>query len=381
MTSNHRVCLLNPGPVTLSRRVRESFNREDLCHRDPDFSALQADVRERIRGVYEGARQNYEAVLLTGSGTAAVEAMVGSLVPTEGRALVVANGIYGERMATMLQIHKKDFAIVTSDSTEPINLAEVDRILASDNRFTHVLSVHHETTTGRLNDIAGLGAICRQRQVALLLDTVSSFAGEELKFEEWNLQACAATANKCLHGVPGVAFVLARRDVLESPTSASPCLYLDLFRNYKEQIAGFPMFTPSVQATYALQAALHELEDQGGWKKRRDHYRELSRIVREGLKSQSYRLLLKNENDYSSILTSFLLPSNVAFEELFANLKDQGYVIYSGQRALNGKIFRIAVMGDLSTDDMQGFVGTFKETVANLRTQSAEIRSHQQLPS
>jgi 2-aminoethylphosphonate-pyruvate transaminase len=173
-----------------------------------------------------------------------------------------------------------------------------------------------------------------------------------------------------LHGVPGVAFVLARRDVLESPTSDAPCLYLDLFRNFHEQEAGYPMFTPAVQATFALQAALVELEEQGGWRNRNEHYRNLSKIVRDGLRADSHRLLLENEHDYSSILTSFVLPPNVPFDSLFRDLKHQGFVIYSGQRALNGKIFRIAVMGDLRSDDMQRLINAFHKVLAKLQSKS-----------
>lgn len=363
METPERVCLLNPGPVTLSRRVRESLLREDLCHRDPDYTSIQSDVRTRLRHIYASAKQDYETVLLTGSGTAAVEAMAGSFVPRQGKALVVANGVYGERMATMLEIHKKDFAVVSSDAAEPMNLTEVDRVLAGDKRFTHVLAVHHETTTGRLNDIPALGAICRKRQVGLLLDAVSSFGGELIEFDQWNIQACAATANKCLHGIPGVSFVLARREILEASTSDAPCLYLDLFRNYQAQAGGFPMFTPSVQAMYALQEALYELEEQGGWINRHSHYQDLSEIVRDGLKSQSYRLLLEDKDAYSSILTSFLLPQKIGFDNLFRELKTQGYVIYSGQREFRGKIFRIAVMGDLTADDMRRFIETIKEKI------------------
>jgi 2-aminoethylphosphonate-pyruvate transaminase len=356
--------------VTLSHSVRQALLREDLCHRDPDYSELQADVRRRIAGVYEGSQQKYSAVLLTGSGTAAVEAMVGSLVPRQGKALVVSNGIYGERIANMLQVHHKNFEVAASDLMQPINLAEVEQRLQNDSTFTHVIAVHHETTTGRLNDIAALGALCLRKGVHLLLDAVSSFGGEQIEFESWNLQACAATANKCLHGVPGVAFVLARRETLSSPKADAPCLYLDLFKNSQEQEAGFPMFTPAVQATYALQAALIELEAQGGWIQRRSHYQNLSRIVRQGLMAQSVRLMLDDDRDYSSILTSFLLPPRLDFVELFKELKSQGYIIYSGQRALNGKIFRIAVMGDLTAADMQRFVDCFKDILAKLRVKT-----------
>ena len=233
-----------------------------------------------------------------------------------------------------------------------MNLAEVERRLAGGNGFTHVIAVHHETTTGRLNDLEALGAMCRQQQVALLLDGVSSFGGETLKFDDWNLHACAATANKCLHGVPGVSFVLARRDVLQNAASHAPCLYLDLQRNFQEQEAGFPMFTPAVQATYALQEALQELEEQGGWTERQRHYRRLSNIVRSGLRQQSQTLLLEDERPYSSTLSSFVMPGGIGFQDLYSALKERGFVIYPGQRALNGAIFRVAVMGDLTEQDM-----------------------------
>lgn len=360
-----RMRLLNPGPVTLSRRVRESLMGQDLCHRCPEFGDLQSDVRARLAAVYPEAAQHYAAVLVTGSGTAAVEAMVGSLVPKDGKALVVANGVYGERIASMLQIHKTPYEVIRSDAEQPMNVAEVDRRLAGDHGISHVIAVHHETTTGRLNVMSVLGEICRERQVSLLLDAVSSFGGERLDFENWNLQACAATANKCLHGVPGVSFVLARREILKMSESNAPCLYLDLFRNFREQEAGYPLFTPAVQVTYALQEALRELEEQGGWQRRRQQYQQRSEVVRRGLLELGQELLL-DEQHCSPVLTSFRMPEGIDFDNLYRELKARGFVIYPGQRALNGKIFRIAVMGDLTEEDMREFVRAFHETVSCL---------------
>lgn len=354
-----KVCLLNPGPVTLTRRVRQALLRPDLCHREPEFSALQDDVRARLARVYPEAAAGYAAVLLTGSGTAAVEAMTGSLVPPGGKALVAANGIYGERIASILQTQGKDHTVVRSEWTQPINFAEVERTLAEDARITHVLAVHHETTTGRLNDLATLGAVCRRRGVSLLVDAVSSFAGEAIDFAGWNIEACAATANKCLHGVPGIAFVLARKDALETRVSGSRCLYLDLFRNYQEQRRGGPLFTPAVHVLYALQEALAELEESGGWQSRHAHYCRLSRLLRDGLRRLGVDLLLSDEHAYSATLTSFVLPAGVSFPALHARLKEAGFVIYPGQHALKESIFRVAVMGDLSAEEVGRLVSLF----------------------
>ena len=357
--SDARIRLLNPGPVTLSPRVRRALLGPDLCHREPEFAALQADVRDRLARVYPSVEATHAAVLFTGSGTAAVEAMVGSLVPRDGRALVVENGVYGERISSILRAQGKEHDAVRSPWTGPVDLEAVESRLRADPRLTHVIAVHHETTTGRLNNVTGLGAICRRRGAALLLDAVSSFGGERIDFEGWSVEAAASTANKCLHGVPGVCFVLARKSALEGRPSAACGVYLDLHRNYEAQRKGFPLFTPSVQAMYALREALRELEEDGGWEARNRHYRSLSVIVRDGLRGRGVSLLLDAPDCCSATLSSFRLPEGVRFQTLYERLKESGFVIYPGQQALDGAIFRVAVMGDLSREDMEEFVEAF----------------------
>ena len=353
--------LLNPGPVTLTDRVRAAMGRPDLCHREPEFASLALDVIARLGGVYGTAAGAHRAVLLTGSGTAAVEAMVGSLVPRDGRALVAANGVYGERIADMLRAHGKAFDVAAAEWTAPIDLDAVETQLAT-GLFSHVIAVHHETTTGRLNDIDALGASCRHHGVSLLLDAVSSFGGEEIKFDEWNLEACAATANKCLHGVPGASFVLARDDAFDR-SSGSPSVYLDLHRYRRAQETGYSPFTQSPQVLYALDEALAELADDGGWQARRSRYRGLTDRVRRGLADIGVQPLLAADVS-SSMLTSYDLPAGASYDRLHDRLKDDGYVIYAGQGFLDGRIFRIAVMGDLDAVDMDRVVESATHALA-----------------
>jgi 2-aminoethylphosphonate-pyruvate transaminase len=253
--------------------------------------------------------------------------------------------------------------MVRSEWTDSINLAETENRLKQDRELTHVIAVHHETTTGRLNDISTLGALCSHYNVALLLDAVSSFGGEEIDFRSWNLEGCAATANKCLHGVPGISFVLIRNDVFENRSSAATTLYLDLFRNYQEQSKGYPLFTPAIQVLYALQRALIELGEEGGWRMRQQRFQRLSQIVRAGLQRQGLRLLLKDERHYSCVLSSFSLPEAIPFEYLYNELKQSGFVIYPGQSNLFEKIFRVAVMGELSPSEMEDFLFRFSAAV------------------
>lgn len=363
----NRAILLNPGPVTLSERVRRALLQTDLCHREPEFASLTLDIKHRLASVYPEAAGDYEAILLTGSGTCAVEAMLESLIPKQGKALIVTNGVYGERMACMVSAHGKVHSVVASQWHEAMNLPEVENCLATYPAITHVIAVHHETTTGRLNNVAALGQLCKRYQVALLLDCVSSFGAEEIAFADWNLEACAATANKCLHGVPGVSFVLVRKNVFTERASGASTLYLDLYRYYQEQKQGYSPFTQAVHVYYGLLEALKELEDNGGYLARHCDYKIRSQKIYCGLKELGVQPFL-DEQVTSCVLRSFKLPFGYSYEQIHDSLKQAGFIIYAGQGMLKNDIFRIANMGELQLEDVNRLLGYFKILFDRTRT-------------
>lgn len=345
-----RDILLNPGPVTLSERVRQALLRPDMCHREQDFASLMLSIRRRIEAIYLERPASHDAVVLSGSGTCAVEAMAASLVPRDGTALVVANGVYGERIAAMLTAQGKPHDLIRAEWLEPIDVARVDAALGS-KRYSAVLTVHHETTSGRLNQLDALGRACREADVPLLLDAVSSFGGEAIDWAGWNIGAVAGTANKCLHGVPGISFVIADRDLLHARRGSSPALYLDLQRYHAEQQTGFSPFTQAVHACLALDEALDELADEGGWRARRTLYRHRSTRVRDGLAALGIEALLPAVES-ASMLTAFKLPQDVDYPTLHDALRQAGFIIYAGQGHLAGGIFRIATMGAIGDTDL-----------------------------
>lgn len=350
-----RMILLNPGPVTLTDRVRKAMSRADWCHREPEFAALSKDVNRRLANLYPGSRREFAAVSMTGSGTCAVEAMLSSLAPRDGVTMIVANGVYGERMAGMLDAQGKRSICVQSEWLEPMALAEVEKHLEEEPAIAAVAAVHHETTTGRLNDMNALGRLCKAHGCPLLLDAVSSFGAEEILFDEWNVQALAGTANKCLHGVPGICFVIVDREVLERSQSQANSVYLDVFRYFKTQDDdGYSPFTQAVQAAFALQEALIELEESGGWRERRSRYRSIAHSIQDTAASHRVDTLLAPQ-EYSSVLWSYVLPEGVAYPELHDSLKREGFVIYAGQGHLGSRIFRIAHMGDIRDSDVERF--------------------------
>jgi 2-aminoethylphosphonate-pyruvate transaminase len=350
-----KTILLNPGPVNVSDRVRAALDGPDLCHREPEFFDLQDAIRARLLDAFDVAA-DYTSVLLTGSGTAMVEAMIASALPEAGRLLVVQNGVYGERIARIAGIHGIDHEVIACPPTERPDVDAIDRRLGAA-RFDALAVVHHETTTGLLNDLAPLAGICRRRSVRLLVDAVSALGGEPFDFAAWTPDVVACTANKCVQGLPGVAFALVRRDFIPVMQSGPErTLYLHLPRHFAEQERRSTPFTPAIQVAAALRAALEELCEETV-AARVARYAHASAIVRRGMTGLGLELLLPAPLR-SGTLTSVRLPAGHSYEFLHDALKRSGFVIYAGQGPLASSIFRVATMGDVADSDYRRFVAT-----------------------
>lgn len=344
-----RFILLNPGPVSLSEGVRRAAIRVDLCHREPEFFELQDEVIQGLLDVYQCDPEQWSAVLIGGSGTSAMEAMVTSLVPQDARLLVLENGVYGERLSRIAGIYGIQNQALKTGWGEAIDLDTLASQLAS-GEFTHVAAVHHETTTGRLNPVDDIAALCTKHGVELLLDAVSSFGAESIPFGEPSLQAIAATANKCLHGIPGLAMVLCRSEALQQDIEPRN-LSLYLPRWAQQQARQSTPFTPPVNALLGLAQALKELEKQGGWQARRSRYLELASRVGETCRELGVAEWLPAAES-SCVLRSYHLPAGVTYNELHDGLKQQGFIIYAGQGDLASSLFRVSTMGEICDYDM-----------------------------
>lgn len=346
--------LLNPGPVNLSVRVRAALAGPDLCHREIEFTQLQAGISDKLLEVYDLSSGDWAAVLLTGSGTAAMEAMLSSIPGKNEKVLIIENGVYGERLTRIAGLHGLDFDVLHHEWEQPIHCGKLEEKL-SQGDFSYIAVVHHETTTGRLNDLAAVSAIAARYNVDLLVDGVSSFGAEAMDFKTWRIAACAGTANKCLHGVPGISFVIVLRKHLDNNDAVARSLYLDLATYMKQQDAGGTPFTQSVQTLYALDAALDEHRVEGGWEVRRDTYRKRTGTARTGLTTLGVEPLLE-EADSSCVLHAYRLPAGLTYTELHDRLKEKGFIIYAGQGDFARTIFRISMMGAISMDDVERFI-------------------------
>lgn len=335
--------LLNPGPVNVSPRVRDALLRGDLCHREPEFSAVVASIRERLVAAFSPAGR-HAAVLLTGSGTAALEAAVISSIGPRGKLLVVRNGVYGDRIAAMAAAAGIPVVEVTAPWTERPAIDAIERALAADREIEAVALVHHETTTGLLNPVAEVGRIVRTAGRVFLVDSISGLAGDEIDLDGACVDVCVGTANKCVQGLPGLSFVLVDREVMARLAGHPPrSVYLHLPTAFRAQESGTVPFTAAVQVAYALDEALAELleESVAG---RIARYRRAARCLREGFASLDLGFVLPPEVRSGS-LTALWLPAGRTYADLHAGLKRQGFVIYEGQGKLQRDIFRVANMG------------------------------------
>jgi 2-aminoethylphosphonate-pyruvate transaminase len=356
--------LLNPGPANTSPRVRQALVTPDLCHREPEFFEVMRECRARLTRL-AGVAPAFDTVLFTGSGTAAVEAVLASAVPDDRALLIVNNGVYGDRMLRIARAHRIPAEVLTSDVTTPVAPADVAAALRAHPEVSHVAVVHHETTSGLLNPVEAVAEVAAAAGRRVIVDAMSSLFGEPLDVGRAGIDFVTASANKCLQGIPGVSFVLARRMALEALRGRPPrSVYLDLFNHWATQEQDNTPFTPAVQVLHALREALLELEEEGV-ASRVARYGENCRVLREGMAALGFEILVP-PGARSQILTTFRLRPGLQYDALHDAMKRRGYIIYAGQGEIRTYAFRVSNMGTLTPKDMEGVVAAFAECVAEL---------------
>ena len=357
-----RTVLLNPGPVNVTERVRQALLKPDLCHREKEFTDLMQSIRSKLVHAF-GIQNDYDAVLVTGSGTAALEMAVSSCLSKGKTMLVIRNGVYGDRIATMAEAYGFDIQCLDTPWGEPPVLNEIEQALKQNPKIEVVALVHHETTTGLLNPVHEVGELAQKYKKRFLVDSISGLAGDALDFDHASVDLCVGTANKCLQGLPGVSFVLVRKtELARLEKIPERSHYLNLPKNHHAQEKGDTLFTPAVQIHYALDAALDELIEETV-KGRINRYSQAAAMLREGFRAMGLEFIVPEEHG-SNTLTALKLPKGITYESLHDKLKKKGFVIYAGQKQLSQSIFRIANMGDITTEEFQRLLDTLKNCLS-----------------
>ncbi|PAQ15425.1 2-aminoethylphosphonate--pyruvate transaminase [Bacillaceae bacterium SAOS 7] len=358
---NQHYLLLTPGPLTTTKTVKEVMLR-DWCTWDDDYNGLVQQVRSKLVHLATKNSEDYTSVLMQGSGTFTVEATIGSVIRSDGKLLVCMNGAYGNRIAQIANILGIDTVICQTEEHEPISAQKVEELLKSHSDITHVAAVHCETTTGVLNPIQEITKVAKTYGKITIIDAMSSFGGIDIDMEDWKIDFLISSANKCIQGVPGFGFVIAKRTELEKCKGIARSLSLDLYGQWEtmERFNGKWRFTSPTHVVRAFYQALVELEEEGGVLARQQRYTNNQQLLVAGMKEAGFVPFIE-EKYHSPIITSFCFPNaDFHFPSFYERLKKQGFVIYPG-KVSQTDTFRIGNIGDVHAEDIKKLTAIISE--------------------
>jgi 2-aminoethylphosphonate-pyruvate transaminase len=359
--TKHFPVLMSPGPVMISENTRNALLHPDICHREEEFSEVLTKIRFNLLRLYGVTNDlKYSCMVLTGSGSAANEAVLSSLAPKVKKTLTITNGEFGERLALIADRHMIKKIVLRYDWGKSIRPDDVEKILVENPDVDLVCMVHHETSTSMLNPIHSIGEITFRFGKLFFVDAVSSLGAEPVEVERNHISFCSSAPNKAIAAPPGLSFVCGERKELEKlrglPARVS---YLDLFKHYEyeEELLQTPN-TPAVHLFFALDAALNEIlsEDQ---EQRIIRYQKLASLLRTGMKKLGLSFYISEEL-MPNVLTTVNLPEGIDAQTFHDALREKGYIIYPGKGKLKDKVFQVANMGAVSEKDINGFLHSLK---------------------
>lgn len=344
--------LLTPGPLTTTDSVKREM-LFDHCTWDDDYKAITQDIRKRLLALAHVSEPDYTVVLMQGSGTFGVEAVLGSIIGNEDKLLIIANGAYGERMEEIAKHAKIPYIAYHEAYYKVPDARRIAELLDENPEITHVSMVHCETTSGILNDIETVVKTVKERNRIMIVDAMSSFGGVDIPVGEWGIDFLVSSANKCIQGVPGFSFIIADRQRLIESKGKARSLSLDIFEQWDAmERDGKWRFTSPTHVVLAFLQALKELEEEGGIPARARRYGENNRLLLEGMGKLGIRPYIDAEHQ-SPIITTFFYPENhrFTFSDMYIHIKERGYAIYPG-KVTEADTFRIGNIGEIYKEDI-----------------------------
>ena len=356
--------LLTPGPLSTTKTVKAAMLK-DWCTWDNDYNMVVQEIRHKLVHYATNNVAQYTSVLMQGSGTFAVEAMIGSAVPRTGKLLCIANGAYGNRIVQIANILGIDNIVQDSTELGQINLQLVEKNLSENPNITHVIVVHCETTTGMLNPIDEISKIVKSYQKVFMVDAMSSFGGIAMDIDTLQIDYLVSSANKCIQGVPGFGFVIAKTEELKKCKGNARSLSLDLYDQWQvmEKSNGKWRYTSPTHVVRAFYQALLELEEEGGPVAREKRYRTNQKILVKGMRDLGFETVLPDDC-HSPIITGFVSPTDesYSFNGFYQTIKKEGFVIYPG-KVTNLESFRIGNIGDVHPLDIERLLEVIKNAI------------------
>ena len=363
--------LLTPGPLTTSRAVKEAMLR-DWGSWDGDFRAMTADLRRRLLALTGDTDDAFDCVPMQGSGTFSVEALLGSFLPRDGKALVLVNGAYGQRIAQTLDYLGRAYSVIDKGDYMPPRGPEVAAALDADPAISHVVLVHCETSSGILNPVAEISETVYAKGRKLLVDSMSAFGAVPLDVNEIRYEAMVSSANKCIEGVPGFGFIIARKSELEAARGRSHSLSLDVHAQWAHMNkTGQWRYTPPTHVVAAFLEALRQHEVEGGVSGRGDRYARNRDVLIAGMRDLGFETLLQ-DRWLSPIIVTFFNPAHASFkfDRFYEMMKQKGFIIYPGKLTAVDS-FRVGCIGRIDHHVMRRVVAAAQQSLLEMGVDTA----------
>lgn len=349
--ANMNYKLLTPGPLTTSKKVKEVM-LFDHCTWDEEYKQITQSIRRDLLTLAHAEEPDYTVVLMQGSGTFGVESVFTSVIGNEDKVLILSNGAYGERMVDIAKHANIRHHIYHQSYDQIPNVNAVEDILKQDDSITHIAMVHCETTTGILNDITSISYLAKKYHKVMIVDAMSSFGGVDIDVAQLQIDFIISSANKCIQGVPGFAFVIAKKQALLNAAGKARSLSLDLYEQWVcMQNDGKWRFTSPTHAVLAFAQALRELKEEGGVIARAKRYAHNHALLLDRMQSLGIHPYLKKHQ--GPIITTFYYPKDAifSFPTFYAYIKERGYAIYPG-KLTDAETFRIGNIGEIYEEDI-----------------------------
>ncbi len=373
MTIKKQQILLCPGPVIVSGSIFEAM-ANNIGHREEEFSDLLERVNQNLLSLFEIRKRHlYHPLVITGSGTVANETVLSSIVGSK-HILVLANGEFGGRLATISKLHNKNTHIISFDWGKEINIQTVEKFLKT-KKVDIIAMVHHETSVGMLNPVKTVGALAKKYNKIFYVDAVSSAGAEKIDMEKWNISFCTTSSGKAICSVPGLGIIMVKKSMVKKlEKTPVRTMYMNLFNlyNYSIQHKQTPN-TPAVHLFYALDQALTNILKKGVVEARNEIKRK-ALIFRQGMSKMGFDFII-DEKLMSSALTTVYIPEGMKASKLRAALKEKDIIVYNGKGPFVDKVFQVGHIGEIKEHDIRLFLESLKNAVFP-KTSSLRSRLH-----
>lgn len=337
-----------PGPTNVPNRVINAMLTPMINHRSDDFRKLYKDIVNKTQTVFETEN---DVVVLTTSGTGAVETSVINLIKKDDVVIIPVNGEFSTRLADLIDNYGGKTIRINSPYGQNPPIEKIEEAFEKNSNIKALYVVYNETSTGTtLRNLSKLGDLCKAHGAYFVVDAVSILGGDELPVDKWNVDICFTATQKALAAPPGIAPISiskeAKKYMIENPP---PSQYLNLKRYFKYYNDSFETpFTPALSLFYAYQEALNIIIEEG-MENRINRHRKCANAFYSGLEALGFTPFADADSRSNVVIAVNYLPGidDKKFRELISTKFK--VLLAGGFGELKGKVFRVGCMGEVSS--------------------------------